>query len=59
MRALRVFPPGRHLISIPFDVLPGMLQSLRKMPLTLPALKPGGDEFRKKLLERLGLDPTH
>jgi uncharacterized protein (DUF169 family) len=59
MRALNVFPPGRHLISIPFDILPGMLESLRKMPLTLPALQPGGDQFRKRLLERLGLDPTH
>jgi uncharacterized protein (DUF169 family) len=59
MRALKVFPPGRHLISIPFEVLPGMLESLRKMPLTLPTLQPGGDEFRKNLLERLCLDPTH
>jgi uncharacterized protein (DUF169 family) len=59
MRALNVFPPGRHLISIPFDMLPGMIESLKKMPLTLPALRPGGDEFRRKLLERLGLDPTH
>jgi len=59
MRALKVFLPGRHLISIPFDVLPGMLRSLQRMPLTLPGLQPGGDEFRRKLLERLGLDPTH
>ena len=59
MRALKVFPSGRHLISIPFDLLPGMLEAFRKMPLVLPALRPGGDEFRKKLLDRLGLDPTH
>lgn len=59
MRALKVFAPGRHLISIPFDVLPGMLESLRKMPLTLPSLESGGEEFRRKLLARLGLDPTH
>ena len=32
MRALKVFPSGRHLISIPFDVLPGMLDSLRRCP---------------------------
>ncbi len=59
MRALKVFTPGRHLISIPFDILPGMLDSMRRMPTVLPALQPGGDEFRRKLLERLGLDPTH
>ena len=58
MRARNVFPSGRHLISIPFDVLPGMLDSLKRMPLTLSVLQPGGDEFRKKLLTRLGLDPT-
>jgi len=59
MRALKVFPPGQHLISIPFDLLDGMLESLRKMPLTLPSLRPGGNAFRKKLLKRLGLDPRH
>jgi uncharacterized protein (DUF169 family) len=58
MRARKVFPPGRHLISIPFDMLRGMLDSLKKMPLTLSALQQGGDEFRKKLLTRFGLDPT-
>jgi uncharacterized protein (DUF169 family) len=59
MRALKVFPPGRHLISIPFDVLPGITDSLKRMPIVLTALGPGGDEFRRKLLTRLGLDPTH
>jgi uncharacterized protein (DUF169 family) len=59
MRALGVLPPGRHLVSIPFDLLPGMLDSLTKMPMTLTALGPGGDEFRRKLLTRLGLDPNH
>jgi uncharacterized protein (DUF169 family) len=59
MRARKVFPSGTHLISIPFDVLPGMLDSLKRMPLTLSVLQPGGDEFRKKLLTRMGLDPTH
>ena len=58
MRALKVFEPGRFLISIPFDMLPGMLESLRKMPMTLPALRPGGEAFRTRLLKRLGLDPS-
>ncbi len=59
MRALKAVPPGRHLLAIPFDVLPNISESLKKMPLTLTALGPGGDEFRRKLLTRLGLDPTH
>ncbi len=58
MRAHGAFPPGRHLISIPFDVLPVVLASLRKMPLILPVLGPGGNELRRKMLLRLGLDPT-
>jgi len=59
MRARNVFPSGKHLISIPFDVLQNILSSLQKMPLTLSVLRPGGDEFRRKLLIRMGLDPTH
>jgi uncharacterized protein (DUF169 family) len=59
MRALHVFPPGSHLISIPFNMLSGMLESLKDMPIVLPSLQPGGDEVRREMLERLGLDPTH
>ncbi len=59
MRALKIFPPGTHLISIPFDMLHIMLESLRKMPLTLPSLQPGGEEFRRRLLKKFGLDSTH
>lgn len=59
MRARGVFPVGRHLISVPFDILSNLLDSLQKMPLTLSVLAPGGDEFRRKLLIRMGLDPAH
>jgi uncharacterized protein (DUF169 family) len=59
MRALKLFPPGRQLISIPSELLPMMLDNLRRMPLVLPALQPGGDEFRRNLLIQFGLDPTH
>ena len=59
MRALKVFTPGTHLLSIPLDVCAMVLDSLKRMPITLTALGPGGDEFRTKLLTRLGLDPTH
>lgn len=59
MRALNVFHAGTHLFGIPFDVCAVVLDSLKRMPSTLKALGPGGDEFRKELLARLGLDPTH
>jgi len=59
MRALKVFSPGMHLLSIPFDMSGAVLDSLKRMPITLTALGPGGDEFRARLLARLGLDPTH
>lgn len=59
MRALKVIPPGMHLLSIPFDMCAVVLDSLKRMPITLTALGPGGDEFRRNLLARLGLDPAH
>ena len=59
MRAMKLFPPGWQLISIPNDLFPMMLDNLLKMPLILPVFQPGGDEFRKNLLIKLGLDPGH
>jgi uncharacterized protein (DUF169 family) len=59
MKAMKLFPPGWQLISIPNDLFPMMLDNLKKMPLILPLLQPGGDEFRKNLLIKLGLDPSH
>ena len=59
MRAMKLFPQGRQLVSIPFELLPMMLDNLRRMPLVLPSLQPGGDEFRRNLLIKFGLDPTH
>jgi uncharacterized protein (DUF169 family) len=59
MRANNIVPKNRHLISIPFDAMPGLLDSLKRMPVTLTALGPDGDEFRRALLTRMGLDPNH
>jgi uncharacterized protein (DUF169 family) len=59
MRALKVFSSGTHLLSIPFDMCGVVLDSLKRMPLSLTALGPGGVEFRTELLTRLGLDPIH
>ena len=57
MKRKKLFPPHMHLISIPFDLLPGMLQVLQEMPWVLPAFKPDGNEFVKKLCVKLGLIP--
>jgi uncharacterized protein (DUF169 family) len=56
MRRRRLFPEGRQLISIPFDLLPGLLQSLKEMPWELPAFRPDGEAFVRKLVDRLGLN---
>jgi uncharacterized protein (DUF169 family) len=58
MRRRKLFPEGHQLISIPFDLLPSMLQTLQDMPWVLPAFKPDGMEFVKRLLKELGIGPS-
>jgi uncharacterized protein (DUF169 family) len=55
MRRRKLFPEGQQLISIPFDLLPSILQTLQEMPWVLPAYKPDGMEFVKRLLKELGI----
>jgi uncharacterized protein (DUF169 family) len=57
MRRRKLFPEGQQLISIPFDLLPSMLQALRDMPWVLPAFEPDGPEFVSRLLVKLGINP--
>jgi uncharacterized protein (DUF169 family) len=57
MRRRKLFPEGRQLISIPFDMLPTMLQTLKEMPWVLPAFEPDGLEFVKQLHIKIGLEP--
>jgi hypothetical protein len=57
MRRRKLFPEGHQLVSIPFDLLPSMLQALRDMPWVLPAYEPDGLEFVKRLLVQLGMTP--
>jgi uncharacterized protein (DUF169 family) len=59
MRAAKLYPQGLQLVSIPSDLFPVLLHSLKNMPSVVPMLEPGADEFRKNLLTRLGLDPSH
>ena len=57
MRRRGLFPEGLQLISIPFDMLSSMLQTLHCMPWVLPAYEPDGVEFVRRLMEELGLGP--
>jgi uncharacterized protein (DUF169 family) len=55
MRRRKLFPEGLMFISIPFDRLPSMLETLREMPWVPEPFKPEGLEFVRQLLTRLGL----
>jgi uncharacterized protein (DUF169 family) len=56
MRRRKLFPEGRQFISIPFDRLPSMLETLREMPWVPEPYKPGGLEFVTQLVKKLGLE---
>jgi uncharacterized protein (DUF169 family) len=58
IRRRKLFPEGLQLISIPYDLLPSLLQTLQVMPWVLPAYEPDGPEFVRRLLVQLGLAPS-
>lgn len=55
MKRRHLFPPGRQIISIPFDLISSMLENLREMPWVLPGYRPDGPEYFKRLRTDLGL----
>ena len=55
MKRRKLFPEGRQLVSIPFDLLPSLLQNLQEMPWDLPACQPDGNQFVQQLVNELGL----
>jgi uncharacterized protein (DUF169 family) len=57
MRRRKLYPEGQQLVSISFDLLPSLLQTLQDMPWVLPAYKPDGAEFVRQLLAQLGIVP--
>jgi len=57
MKRRKLFPEGLQIISIPFDLLPSMLQALQDMPWVLPAYESDGPEFIKRVLIELGINP--
>jgi uncharacterized protein (DUF169 family) len=56
MRRRKLFPEGRHFISIPFNRLPSLLETLRSMPWVPRPYRPDGSEYVKGLRKKLGLD---
>jgi uncharacterized protein (DUF169 family) len=57
MKRRKLFPEGHQLVSIPYNLLPSMLQTLQDMPWVLPAYEPDGLEFIRRLLIKLGMTP--
>jgi uncharacterized protein (DUF169 family) len=55
MRRRKLFPEGLHFISIPFDEIPSMLQTLKEMPWVPTPMGPDGPEYVSKLRKKLGL----
>lgn len=55
MRRRNLFPEGLQLVSIPFDLLPAILQTLEDMPWILPAYQADGPEFVRQLMDDLGI----
>jgi uncharacterized protein (DUF169 family) len=57
MKRRKLFPEGKQLVAIPFDLLPSMLQTLQEMLWVLPAYQSDGKEFVGRLLAELGVLP--
>jgi uncharacterized protein (DUF169 family) len=55
MKRRKLFPEGLQLVSVPFDLLPSLLQTLQDMPWVLPAYEPDGMEFVRRLMIKLGI----
>lgn len=56
MKRRKLFPEGLMFISIPFDRLPAILETLREMPWVPEPYQAHGFEFVKQLRIRIGLD---
>jgi len=57
LKRRKLFPEGLQLVSVPYDLLPSLLQTLQDMPWVLPAYEPDGQEYVRRLLFELGLAP--
>ena len=55
IKAKKVFPEGRHIISIPYNWLPTITQNLQEMEWLLPLYTDEGDEVVERAYAELGL----
>jgi uncharacterized protein (DUF169 family) len=53
MQALNVLPPGLFLISVPWNLLPTMMENLQEMYIGPPPPPPGAAEHRRRFKETL------
>ncbi len=59
MKAKKVFPEGRQIISIPYNWLPTIAQNLQEMAWVLPAYAADNlSEFIERVFIDLGLPPS-
>jgi uncharacterized protein (DUF169 family) len=56
MRRRKLFQEGQQFLTIPFDILPSLLETLLEMPWIPAPYQQNGLEFVKQLRIRLGLD---
>ena len=56
MRRRKLFPEGLHIISIPFDQITPLLQTLQEMPWVPRPYQADGLEYVNQLRIKLGLE---
>ncbi|MFH0786451.1 MAG: DUF169 domain-containing protein [Pseudomonadota bacterium] len=56
MKRRKVLPPGRQLLTIPYDWFATMLLNLKTMPWVLPMFQPDAEDFLRNLKADLGID---
>ena len=55
MKRRKLFPDNRHFVCIPLNRLTSIINSLHEMPWLPKAFRPDGQEYVKRLREKLGL----
>ena len=55
MKAQKVFPEGRHIITIPYDWLPVITLNLQEMTWVPPSYTEEGPEHDRKLFQKFGI----
>jgi hypothetical protein len=62
MKARQVYPEGLVIVSIPFDLIPSVIDNLKRIKWVLPSYTEGRDGYRdhfKRLEKELGEEFGH